>query len=480
MTGPELDGPVLLVAAYAEPDPVGYNRGVPVQAQLLRESGVPVEILTWPLDPGWTGPRACRGSGVLAGQPYLRTVRAGVPYHVIEPPAVWGERVPTEAEWEAAVAWGMQALRAIRPALVHQHFWQGTWWMMEAAERLGIPVVYTAHDYGIGCLRTVLVTGSDALCDGVVAVEKCSRCIVSGRNVLGRLNEAAAALPGAEWLLTLLLGADLRGPLARVSGVRMRVRRRVALTVERCRRTLGGADAVIAASPFAARFLAQFGVAPGRTHVIPWFYAQRSLLPDPPPVRDTLCLAFVGRISPEKGLHVLLDALARTRPALPVELRIAGSYDSPYGRALVDRFPTHAGPHRVFWAGWVPNERLDEFYPDVHAVVLPSLWYDNTPFSLVEALSHGRPVVCTDVPSMTHLVRHGETGLTFPMGDAEALAGCIAALAAGDGLVARLAGRCRNVPSAEAYCAELREIYARILARRAGSAPAWGAVGGVP
>ena len=462
--------PVLFVASYAEPDPVGSNRGAAAQAMALRAAGVPVEILTWPLDPTWRGPVARRETGVLAGQPYLRTVREGIPYHVIAPPRLWSERVPTEGEWETAVAWGVEVLRALAPRLLHQHYWQNSWWMMEAAGRLGIPVVYTAYDYGIGCLRTVLVTGAGTLCDGVAAVEKCGACILAGRNALGRINEAVAALPGAEPVLTRLLGDDFQGPLGRVSGVRMPVRRRVGLTLERCRRVLGPVDAAVVTSPFAKTFLSQFGVPAERTHVLPWFHAHDTLLPDPPPVGEVLRLGYVGRISPEKGVHVLLEALERTRSAVPIELHLAGSHDSEYVRDLARRYPERAGPHRVRWAGWVANDRLPEFYADLHAVVIPSLWYDNTPFAMVEALAQGRPVVCTDVPSMTHLVEHGTNGLTFPMGDVAALSDRLAQLAADPGFVAVLARATRNVPSLDRYRAALQEIYEDVLAARGAGA----------
>jgi glycosyltransferase involved in cell wall biosynthesis len=176
-----------------------------------------------------------------------------------------------------------------------------------------------------------------------------------------------------------------------------------------------------------------------------------------------LRLATTSRLSPEKGPHVVLEALARVKSRRPVTLKVAGDRDSRYSIKLFKRYGEHAGDHAVTWNGWQPNDRMREFYSDVDVAVIPSLWYDNTPIALVEALAHGRPVVCTDVPSMTHLVQHDVNGLVFPMGDVEALAHQIERLADEPGLILRLAQRTRNVENAGEYTRHLKDIYDEVL-----------------
>lgn|GEM_PF-2437771 len=455
--------PILFVGSYAEPEPIGGNRTLSLQAVNLRALGIPAEIFTWPINDTWRGPVPNVSSLRLAGQPYLHVERWGIPYHVASLPKIWSERILAEKEWGAAVAWGMQALSELRPRLVHQQFWQNLWWMMEAAIRLGIPVAYSAHDYGIACLRTILVNGWDTLCDGVVAVSKCSRCILAGRNLLGKANEWVASLPLADRLLSLAFGSNADGPLARAGGVRLPVKERVALTIKRCRRVFNQLDALIVTTPFARDFFIQFGTPSDRIHIMPWFHAQDLLLQELPKNWDSLCIGLITRISPEKGVHIVLEALRQVKASKPILLKIAGSPDNAYAQDLMRRFPESSGNNRVQWCGWISGERLPDFYKDVHVVAVPSLWYDNAPLAMIEALAHGRPVICSDVPSMTHLVQHEVNGLVFPMGDTVALAHQIERLAGSPELVRQLAKRTRNVMSAIEYAKRLGSVYQAIL-----------------
>jgi glycosyltransferase involved in cell wall biosynthesis len=63
-------------------------------------------------------------------------------------------------------------------------------------------------------------------------------------------------------------------------------------------------------------------------------------------------------------------------------------------------------------------------------VVLPSLWYEGLPKTIVESFAKGTPVVASNLGSMAELIEDGTTGLLFPPGDAAALSGCVQNLAA--------------------------------------------------
>lgn len=171
---------------------MGGNANVFFQAKYLNDysNDFRVEVLTWPKLDLWSGPVPA----VSSRPKVLTTKRDGLTYYVFRAPdkyeVIAGGAELSEDNWEQAVAYGMQLLSKIIPDIVHLQHRHGFWWILESAQRLGIATVYTNHDWGIPCMRTVLVMGNNQLCDGVVETRKCASCIKSGRSsLLGRMNE---------------------------------------------------------------------------------------------------------------------------------------------------------------------------------------------------------------------------------------------------------------------------------------------------
>lgn len=156
-------------------------------------------------------------------------------------------------------------------------------------------------------------------------------------------------------------------------------------------------------------------------------------------------LLYVGRIAPEKGLDVLLEAFRRLRKDLveaPVSLTIVGSdfYGSPYGEAFRERVnASDLGPSAVRWVGYVPyGRRLFELY-DAHDVFALPSFTEGFPQVIFEAMARGLPVVSTSVGGVPRIVRHEENGLLVDPGDPDGLAGAVRRVLTDPALAARLA-----------------------------------------
>ena len=120
---------------------------------------------------------------------------------------------------------------------------------------------------------------------------------------------------------------------------------------------------------------------------------------------------FVGRLAPEKGIDTLIAALNE----LPgISLDVIG--DGP------ERPKLCAHP-RVRWLGWRPAHEVREHMARASYLVMPSLWYENFPRTLVEAFASGLPVIASRLGALQELVDHGFTGLLFDPGSASGLAG---------------------------------------------------------
>lgn len=135
-----------------------------------------------------------------------------------------------------------------------------------------------------------------------------------------------------------------------------------------------------------------------------------------------LVLLFVGRLSPEKGLETLLQALrlldAKERPYV----LLAG--EGPQSRWLYSKAAATLGDD-VRFLGFVSQSRLPALYDLCDALVLPSL---HEPWGMVvnEVMNAGRPVILSDRVGSAHdLLRNGDNGLSFPAGNATTLAGAI-------------------------------------------------------
>jgi glycosyltransferase involved in cell wall biosynthesis len=139
----------------------------------------------------------------------------------------------------------------------------------------------------------------------------------------------------------------------------------------------------------------------------------------PPPVHPgRLTLGYVGRLSTEKGIVTLLDALAELRD-LDVRCVIAGDGSA---RADLERHAEGAGvADRVQWLGYVPHHDIASVYAACDVITVPSLtvpnWTEQFGRVVIESLSYGRPVLTSDSGELPNLVADTQGGWTFREGD---------------------------------------------------------------
>ena len=168
----------------------------------------------------------------------------------------------------------------------------------------------------------------------------------------------------------------------------------------------------IALTDFARQKFIDGGMPAGKIVVKPNF-----IYPSPDPGEGHGCYAlFVGRLFPEKGLDTLLAAWEQLGGRVP--LKIVG--DGPLARKVVE-FGT-----RLPDLKWLGRRDLKEVYAlmsQARFLILPSIWYEGgLPRTVIEAFAMGRPVIASDLGSMSTLVEHGRTGLHFTPGAPDDLA----------------------------------------------------------
>jgi glycosyltransferase involved in cell wall biosynthesis len=147
----------------------------------------------------------------------------------------------------------------------------------------------------------------------------------------------------------------------------------------------------------------RMGIPPEKIHVVPHFFEARDPVPPPKPDGDIL---FLGRLSPEKGLDILLRAWALVRPGAR-NLVIAGT--GPEEASLRD-LAKALKLSSVRFAGFVPPEGQPALWAQTSFSVLPSIWHEPFPLSFLESWAHARPVVASRVGAMAEEVTEGVTG----------------------------------------------------------------------
>jgi glycosyltransferase involved in cell wall biosynthesis len=169
--------------------------------------------------------------------------------------------------------------------------------------------------------------------------------------------------------------------------------------------------------------LAAFDVDERRVHVVPhqvfaYDDAEPATLPERP------CVLFFGALRPNKGIDVLLHALAGISEEITV--RVAGRGDAAIEERL--RWAAAADPRLHVEIDHVPIPRKIELFRQARVVVLPYTSFASQSGVLHDAYAQGRPVIVTDVGALGETVREDGTGLVVPPGDAAKLAEAMALL----------------------------------------------------
>jgi glycosyltransferase involved in cell wall biosynthesis len=265
-------------------------------------------------------------------------------------------------------------IEAFRPDLIHAH---NTFPLISpsplwVAGEHGVPVVQTLHNFRLICPQAMLLR------EGRV----CEACV-------GRL-------PWPAVLHGCYQGSRLRSA--------------VAAAVVTLHRGLGTwqnrVSRYIALNEFCRRKFIEGGLPASRIVVKPNFVD----CPLPDAESDRRGFLFAGRLASEKGVDVLASAIGQVPGA---SLRVAG--EGPAAGAF-------AGVPQATLLGALPADQVMAEMAGALALVLPSIWYENFPRTLVEAFASGLPVIASNLGAMAELVDDGRTGLLFEPGSAEALA----------------------------------------------------------
>jgi len=177
-------------------------------------------------------------------------------------------------------------------------------------------------------------------------------------------------------------------------------------------------------------------------------------------------LLFLGRLSPEKGIMTLLRAIKEVPNA---ELQIAG--DGPQRGAIEAFIQDNAIGDRVKLLGFQAKDDMMDIISRCMAVVMPSEWYENCPYSIIEAQMQGKPVIGSNIGGIPELIEDGQTGFVFDAFSEHGLAECIHTLLNMEEreyakMCERVIESARKEYDASAYYVKLMEMYQELQSGR--------------
>jgi glycosyltransferase involved in cell wall biosynthesis/MoaA/NifB/PqqE/SkfB family radical SAM enzyme len=324
--------------------------------------------------------------------------------------------------------------------------------LVREASARGLPIVFTLHDFWLMCPRgQFMQMHSDegelwAACDGQDD-EKCARRCYA-RYFSGA--EAELSIDVDHW----------KGWVAR----RMQHVREMTELV----------DVFVAPSEYLhRRFRDEYGLPAVKLVHMDYGFDRARLAGRTRTPGEPFTFGYIGTHIPAKGVQLLLEAFGRVDT--DARLRIWGrprGQETEALRALAARLPHDAG-QRVEWLPEYENERITRDVLDrVDAIVVPSIWVENSPLVIHEALQARVPVITANVGGMAELVQHEVNGLLFDFRDAASLARQMGRIASEPSMAAQLGARgylastSGDVIDIREHAAAIERLYADVIARR--------------
>lgn len=359
------------------------------------------------------------------------------------------EAAPDPFRWRYDNRWIGQHLSAYLTELAPDVLHLVSGYMMSgrtllAAEALQIPTVVSLTDFWFLCPRITLMRSNGRLCGPPFSAVTCAQCLGEEKRRFRYLGRIAPGMMRLYW----------KGQIERIAQVQERM--------DFLRGAFECARAVVSPSRFLRELFVESGF-PGDKIV----YCRQGRDFDLPPETltkspsDRLRIGYMGQIVPHKGVHTLLEAVGRL-PVPDLEVRIYGDTTKfpRYARRL-QQMTRHDGRFR--WLGVYERDEVSRVLQELDVVVVPSVWYENSPNTILEAFAHRTPVVAANLGGMAELVEDGVNGLLFEPEDVSGLAGKLACLVQDRESLKRLGQGCESPKSMDQEMAELLQVYTTVL-----------------
>ncbi|MSR75705.1 MAG: glycosyltransferase [Planctomycetes bacterium] len=389
----------------------------------------------------------------------------------------------------------------VRPDIIHfQHVVGLGIEVLDVPRELGIPAVYTLHDFWPMCPMGQRMCYTDGVICDPIDFSKCGRCVYGDGWQDLSVRDDMKSQPGKAPSETPSLRERWANHfVARMNETPGRFARRPRAALNAMRRTLAGMSSspslpISAANPFEIRsdvlrekllemdllitpsaFLRDQFMQHWRIPSTQIIHSANGMdfsyvkaLPKTP--SPNLRFGFMGSIIRTKGVEVLVDAfLDAAADHQDIELLVFGApnrWSVDYLEGLKSKAAAHGAAGRVHFKGRFNNRDVSEVLAQMDVLVVPSIWFENAPLTLNEAAMTSTPILVSDRGGMLEFAVANNYGRTFELGNSKSLAALMRELATDRSKLAALVGTQPPIKAVRDNAEELVGIYKAILHKR--------------
>ena len=303
-----------------------------------------------------------------------------------------------------------QLLKQLKPDIFHLHSLSRSMHAVHVkiADELGIKTFFTAHLGSIFCVKGDLMLFGKEQCNGMVIKQRCLACFIHEKKKFSATKSRLAA-----WFINRFI---VKSPLIK----KIPALNIVSNKINQLQLLKNHSDLNIAIAPWLESVFRLNGLE--KTSLILQGISNEFL------ARDTnnkgifgkINLIFTGRMHPDKGVHLLLEALENnlTSSFNLTIVTIPFADETAYYHSIKTKF------QQLGYTDWfekLKQEEVSNQLNDAHVLVLPSTRNEAAPLVILEAFAQKVPVIGSDYIAIQEMVQHNVNGLLFKNGDAQSL-----------------------------------------------------------
>lgn len=325
--------------------------------------------------------------------------------------------------------------------------------LIMAAKEKGIKTFFTYHTPTVSCQRGSLLYMGKEVCDGKLKLNRCTRCNLQG---LGINQLGARVLAGVSQVMSKALGR--MGP----SGgpwTALRMSELIGYGHKAFCGLVSEVGHIISVCDWVKELLVRNGVSEEKITVL-----KHGLCHDMPEhinLREenspVLRLVYFGRVHPNKGIDVIIEALKKI-PEAPVRLDIYGilQHEISYYQRLLK---AAGGDSRISFKEPVPTEKAIETLQSYDFLVVPSQWMETGPIVILEAFAAKVPVIASGLGGIAEKVTDGVNGILVKADDVNGWADAIKRCSNDTGLRKKLQAGIEKPVSMDYVATEMKRLY---------------------